>query len=205
MKKTVRLDLIKLINADTFVAFDDKVRGIATRARETNEYAPYIEVNGDYSTYQHFLNAYRLGKYSAADVVCLCYNTNCVDNGDGWQDDNYIPVELAAVGYEAPVSLEDAVKIKERSKEAVDELASCLKSYLFGNGNTINLIEKECDRIRGEWGALTRVDVAATDRVETLTKITATLCNMHAALQGAYIAAHYWAAQARATIEALEG
>ena len=204
MKKAIRLDLIRLINADTFVAFDDKVRGIATRARETNEYAPYIEVNGDYSTYQHFLNAYRLGKYSAADVVCLCYNTNCVDNGDGWQDDNYIPVELAAVEYEAPVSLEDAVKIKERSKETVDELASCLKSYLFGKDNILEQIETRCHRLRECWGALDRADVTAQDRAATLDKIATLLCGIQMSVQRAYIAATDWAAQAKATIEALE-
>lgn len=207
MKKSIRLDLIKLINADTFVAFDDKVRDMMTRAHESNLFDPYIEVNDEYTTYQCFLNTYRLGDYSAADVICLWYETSCLWHDDGVVTGDELPVELAAVEYEAPTVLLDSderIKNVERAKETVDELASCLKAFLFGKCNTLEQIETKCDKLREYWGALNRNDVTAKDKAETIDKIATLLHEIQTAAQRALIAATDWAAQAKATIKALD-
>lgn len=207
MKKAIRLDLIKLINADTFVAFDNTVRDMMTRAHENNIDAPYIEVNDTYTTYQCFLNAFRLGKYSAADFIHLCYETTCLWHDDGVVAGDELPVELAAVEYTARVYMSDCdmrIKYVEQAKETVDELASCLKSFLFGKAGTLAQIATKCDDLRVYWGALNRDDVTAKDRAETLDKIATLLCAMQGAVNHACIAANDWAAQAKATVEAVE-
>lgn len=183
MKKSMRLDLIKLIKADAFVAFDDKVRNIMTRAHELNLDAPYIDVNGVYTSYQCFLNAYRFGEYSAADAIYLCYDTNTCD-----ATDNEHPVDLAAVAYDATVYI-DTSKHDKRIKETVDDLASGLKSILFGSGNTLERIETKCDQIRALFESLNRSDVAAKDRAAVIQGITTLIGAVQETAQRAWIAA----------------
>lgn len=86
----------------------------------------------------------------------------------------------------------------------VDELASCLRSSLFGKNGTLAQIATKCDDLRVYWGALNRADVTAKDRAETMNKIATLLCAIQGPVNHACLAATDWAAQAKATVEALE-